>query len=116
MDFSKSVESTLFEAAAGLTDPEERLDRHPVLARFDRPVLTENALALVTIDADHGPVRLLAGHASRIDSARCVTGDGLEEGFPSGRPGERLHRERTERRRILAAGNPHAEPARLRFR
>ena len=76
---------------------EKRLDRELRLAGLEHAVLVEQRFVAPTVDADHGPVRLLAAHPARIAAARRILRDGLEEALQRLTPRERLNGDGADR-------------------
>ncbi|MCL4810779.1 MAG: hypothetical protein KJ062_23715, partial [Thermoanaerobaculia bacterium] len=70
---------------------EERLDGEEAGPGLERAVLGEESLVRVAVDADDGPVRLLAGEVPGPGPSRSLARHFHEEGVRSRREGEGFH-------------------------
>ncbi|MEO7843460.1 MAG: hypothetical protein ABIS31_07810, partial [Candidatus Eisenbacteria bacterium] len=67
-------------------DAHERLERGPLLPRFDPAILVDESLGGVTVGTDRGPIRLLAHDTARVEPGRGAGSQSGEEIVDARRP------------------------------
>src|SRR5690606_65016 len=91
----------------------EGLDAEAAPRQLDRAILADQALLVAAVDADDGPVRLLAAEAARQPATGQLLRQRLDEVVGMRREAERLHLRLGQR--VASAFKAQCDAARFRF-